>query len=351
MCCVLCVVCCVCCVLFDQILSVAMYAQALRNKQWSIIKDICFPMSTPERVQELLDRIQNMIDWRNQFVLNEAKDKTEEIAAGPERWPTFLKALQEDDVVTLKLLNERKDKFEKEFDALKARREELRDIERAIKINRYRLEKAKARLEAIRVPPGESRSELIEMAKDHRKEELINFTVHIMRKQLDERVYALYKECDEAMVSMCFEPAAKMLAQVKRETSDYFKNEIGDISKAGAAAAGAYALDYGQDRGGKRGGGRGGGEPWPASRWQRGGEPWPANRGGPGRGKGEKGGKDHQGDGGKGKGGDGKGKSAKGERRVGPCWRCGRPGHLARDCHAILAPVQEEPEIEHALGG
>ena len=62
--------------------------------------------------------------------------------------------------------------------------------------------------------------------------ELTAFTVHLQLKQLDKQVYALCKACDEAMASRCLEPAAKMLAQVKRETSDYFKNEIGDISKA-----------------------------------------------------------------------------------------------------------------------
>ena len=189
-------------------------------------------MSTSERVQELLDRIQNMIDWRNQFVLNEAKDKTEEIAAGAERWPTFLKALQEFDVEKLEVLNERKDQLAKEFDALKAKLEDLRDIRRANEFNRSRLEKAKARMEAIKLLPGESKSELVMMMKDHTHEELTAFTVHLQLKQLDKQVYALCKACDEAMASRCLEPAAKMLAQLKRETSDYFKNEIGDISKA-----------------------------------------------------------------------------------------------------------------------
>ena len=122
-------------------------------------------MSTSERVQELLDRIQNMIDWRNQFVLNEAKDKTEEIAAGPERWPTFLKALQEFDVEKLEVLNERKDQLEKEFDALKAKLEDLRekladlrDIRRAFEFNRYRLENHKTRLEPSNFSPARVRA-------------------------------------------------------------------------------------------------------------------------------------------------------------------------------------------------
>ena len=119
-----------------------------------------------------------------------------------------------------------------EFDVLKAKREELWDIRRENQVNKFRLEKIKTRLEAIKVPPGESKSELVMMMKDHTHEELTAFTVHLQLKQLDKQVYALCKACDEAMASRCLEPAAKMLAQVKRETSDYFKNEIGDISKA-----------------------------------------------------------------------------------------------------------------------
>ena len=186
-------------------------------------------------------------------------------------------------------------------------------------------------------------------------------------------------------------------AERLREWSD-FKSEIVNISKARAAAAGAYALgvhkssgggivpmdvDAVYDGGGK--GGKRGGQPW-KPHWQGGGGGKGGGKGGRGGGKGDPGGKKGKGYDGKGgkpdnKGTDGKGK--KGARLAGPCWRCGRPGHIARDCRAINAVdqawdgqgqppqdagaadgtdawqqpdaqqtwSQEEPEPAHALGG
>ena len=196
-------------------------------------------------------------------------------------------------------------------------------------------------------------------------------------------------------------------AERLKEWSD-FKSEIVNISKARAAAAGAYAMGTqkasgggivpmdvdalygGKDRGGKRGGGSGG-EPW-KPRWQPGGGKDRAAFQGRGHGGKNDGGKGGKKDGGKaGKGYDGKGKEPKGKtkgtRLVGPCWKCGRPGHIAKDCRSINAvdqdwaeqdplyqwyeggesgsavppppkpyrsepaQAQEEPEPAHALGG
>merc|ERR1712050_806464 len=74
------------------------------------------------------------------FIMNEAKDKAEEINA---------RALQDFGVEKLKFLNEEKEKIRKEYDRKLKQMDTQKAIARSSAINRSRLEKIKCRQEVI----------------------------------------------------------------------------------------------------------------------------------------------------------------------------------------------------------
>merc|ERR1719188_918993 len=103
---------------------------------------------------------QTQILQMTQFILNEAKDKSEEISA---------KALQEFSVEKLKVVNSGKDKIRQEFDRKTKQIDTQHTIARSTAINRSRLEKIKARQDVIGKIAADTKAEIQTTLSDSSK--------------------------------------------------------------------------------------------------------------------------------------------------------------------------------------
>merc|ERR1719414_2450743 len=130
---------------------------------------------------------QSQIVQMTQFILNEAKDRAEEITS---------KALQEFTIEKLKVVNSTKEKICQEY-ARKAKQIETQQaIARSTAINRSRLEKIKAR-----------------------KDFIVNLIVQGLLMLLEDEVQVRCRACDDAVVQACIEPAMQQYSKaIEAET-------------------------------------------------------------------------------------------------------------------------------------
>mmetsp|Transcript_24454 Transcript_24454/g.70737 ORF Transcript_24454/g.70737 Transcript_24454/m.70737 type:complete len:234 (-) Transcript_24454:23-724(-) len=155
---------------------------------------------------------QNQILQMTQFILNEAKDKAEEISA---------KALQEFSVEKLKVVNSTKDKILQEYERKSKQIDTQHAIARSTAINRSRLEKIKARQDVITTIAGDSveglQKELKSEAKS--KEFITKLIVQGLLMLLEDQVQVRCRACDDAAVLACLGAAAAEYSKiVKAET-------------------------------------------------------------------------------------------------------------------------------------
>jgi len=143
---------------------------------------------------------QGQILQMTQFILNEAKDKAEEITA---------KALQEFSVEKLKIVNQTKDKIRQEY-ARKAKQIDTQQaIARSTAINRSRLEKIKARQDMIGKISDDSKASLMEAMKSEatKKDFITKLIVQGLLMLLEDDVQVRCRASDDAVVQACIAPA------------------------------------------------------------------------------------------------------------------------------------------------
>mmetsp|Transcript_145036 Transcript_145036/g.361779 ORF Transcript_145036/g.361779 Transcript_145036/m.361779 type:complete len:210 (-) Transcript_145036:128-757(-) len=150
---------------------------------------------------------QNQILQMTQFILNEAKDKAEEISA---------KALQEFSVEKLKVVNSGKDKIRQEYDRKAKQIETQNAIARSTAINRSRLEKIKARQDVISQIAGDTKVGLQKELKDEAKmrDFITKLIVQGLLMLLEEKVDVRCRACDDQLVAKCLDAAAKEYTRV-----------------------------------------------------------------------------------------------------------------------------------------
>lgn len=150
---------------------------------------------------------QNQIVQMAQFILNEAKDKAEEISA---------KALQEFSVEKLKVVNQTKEKIEQEY-ARKAKTIETQQaIARSTAINRSRLEKIRGRQDVIGKIADESKTSLTNALKDEAKLKpfITKLIVQGMLMLLEDEVQVRCRACDAVAVQACLAGASEEYAKL-----------------------------------------------------------------------------------------------------------------------------------------
>jgi len=150
---------------------------------------------------------QNQILQMTQFILNEAKDKSEEISA---------KALQEFSVEKLKVVNSGKDKIRQEYDRKAKQIETQNAIARSTAINRSRLEKIKARQDVISQIAGDTKAALEQQLKDEAKmrDFITKLIVQGLLMLLEDEVEVRCRAADDKLVAACLEAAAKEYSKV-----------------------------------------------------------------------------------------------------------------------------------------
>eukprot|EP00930_Biecheleria_cincta_P055482 TRINITY_DN417_c0_g3_i1.p1 TRINITY_DN417_c0_g3~~TRINITY_DN417_c0_g3_i1.p1 ORF type:complete len:258 (+),score=67.54 TRINITY_DN417_c0_g3_i1:64-774(+) len=150
---------------------------------------------------------QAQIVQMTQFILNEAKDKAEEIDT---------KALQEFSVEKLKVVNSTKEKIQQEY-ARKAKQVETQAaIARSTAINRSRLEKIKTRQDMLTKLTEDSKASLATKLKDQAtmKQFVTKLIVQGLLMLLEDKVEVRCRACDDALVNSCMADAAKEYTQI-----------------------------------------------------------------------------------------------------------------------------------------
>mmetsp|Transcript_72736 Transcript_72736/g.188851 ORF Transcript_72736/g.188851 Transcript_72736/m.188851 type:complete len:235 (-) Transcript_72736:210-914(-) len=150
---------------------------------------------------------QNQILQMTQFILNEAKDKAEEISA---------KALQEFSVEKLKVVNSGKDKIRQEYDRKAKQIETQNAIARSTAINRSRLEKIKARQDVISQIAGDTKAALEQQLKDEAKmrDFITKLIVQGLLMLLEDEVEVRCRAADDKLVAACLAAAAQEYSKV-----------------------------------------------------------------------------------------------------------------------------------------
>jgi len=153
-------------------------------------------------------QIQQMVN----FILNEAKDKAEEIDA---------KTLEEFNIERLKYAQEQKDIIRKDFGAKKKKTETANAIARSTAINKARMQKVEARQEYLETLKKTCETELKQLAGDRTAYTnlVANLIVQGCLKLCEDHVTVKCRKEDESVVKSALDIASRKYADViKRET-------------------------------------------------------------------------------------------------------------------------------------
>jgi len=147
-----------------------------------------------------------------EFILNEAKDKAEEIDA---------KALQEFSIEKFKIVNSNKENIRKEYQRKTKQVDTQAAIARSTAINRSRLEKLRLRQDVIARVAEQSKTALVEKLKDQatNKAFITKLIAQGLLMLLEDEVQVRCRAQDDALVAGCIADAVKEYsALVQKET-------------------------------------------------------------------------------------------------------------------------------------
>mmetsp|Transcript_85141 Transcript_85141/g.104406 ORF Transcript_85141/g.104406 Transcript_85141/m.104406 type:complete len:233 (-) Transcript_85141:100-798(-) len=152
-----------------------------------------------------------------QFILNEARDKAKEIES---------KALQEESIERLKIVNTMKEKIQQEYARKTKQIETQAAIERSTAINRSRLEKIKSRQEMLSHLSEDSQKELAKRLVDKAKQKqfITQLIVQGLLMLLEDSVEVRCRKCDEALVQECLADAVSQYSKVIKDSTGASKN-------------------------------------------------------------------------------------------------------------------------------
>jgi len=159
----------------------------------------------------------SQIDQMTQFIMNEAKDRAEEITT---------KALQEFSVEKLKVVNSTKEKIRQEYARKTKQIDTQKAIERSTEINKSRLEKIRTRQEMLGKLAEDSKAQLVEELKSEAKakEFTTKLIVQGLLMLLEDEVLVRCRACDKAMVEGCLSNAAAQYAKVVKDSTGAAKS-------------------------------------------------------------------------------------------------------------------------------
>uniref|UniRef100_A0A0G4FEW6 V-type proton ATPase subunit E n=1 Tax=Chromera velia CCMP2878 TaxID=1169474 RepID=A0A0G4FEW6_9ALVE len=140
------------------------------------------------------------------FILNEAKDKAQEIEA---------KALEDFNIEKLKLVQQMKEKIRNEFQKKAKQVEVQRSIQRSTAVNRARLRKIEARNRVVEQVVKQASGELAKVTSDsgRYKSLMQSLLVQGLLKLLEDQVVVRCRECDKGVVQSVLDPAAKQYSE------------------------------------------------------------------------------------------------------------------------------------------
>lgn len=150
---------------------------------------------------------QNQISQMTQFIINEAKDKAEEISS---------KALQEFSVEKLKIVNSTKERIRQEYARKVKQIETQAAIARSTAINKSRLEKIKARQDMLVQLGEDSKVQLVQELKSEavQKQFITKLIVQGLLMLMEDDVQVRCRAVDNTMVESVLASAAAEYSKV-----------------------------------------------------------------------------------------------------------------------------------------
>lgn len=172
--------------------------------------------------QEAQAQIQQMV----KFILNEAKDKAQEIEA---------RALEDFNIEKLKLVQQMKDKIRQEFDKKAKKLEVQRSIDRSTAINRARLRRIAAQEQVVNEVCIQSQKQLAAISSDTAKykELLTNLIVQGLLRLLEPEVIIRCREVDRSVVESVLSAAATKYSKVLSSEAGLNKTVKVSVDKSG----------------------------------------------------------------------------------------------------------------------
>lgn len=172
--------------------------------------------------QEAQAQIQQMV----RFILNEAKDKAQEIEA---------RALEDFNIEKLKLVQQMKDKIRQEFDKKAKKLEVQRSIDRSTAINRARLRRIAAQEQVVNEVCVQSQKQLAGISSDTAKykELLTSLIVQGLLRLLEPEVVIRCREVDRSVVESVLSAAASKYSKILSDEAGVNKAVKLTIDKSG----------------------------------------------------------------------------------------------------------------------
>eukprot|EP00919_Chromeraceae_sp_WS-2016_P074981 GHVR01177443.1.p1 GENE.GHVR01177443.1~~GHVR01177443.1.p1 ORF type:complete len:234 (+),score=66.29 GHVR01177443.1:161-862(+) len=158
-------------------------------------------------------QIQQMVN----FILNEAKDKAQEIEA---------KALEDFNIEKLKLVQQMKEKIRSEYQKKAKQVEVQRSIQRSAAVNKSRLKKIEARNRIVNEVVKQANNELSNTSKDKNKYKklLIKIVVQGLLRLLEEDVVIKCRECDVKIITEIIPDICKQYNELILQQAQVNKN-------------------------------------------------------------------------------------------------------------------------------
>ncbi|XP_026192621.1 V-type proton ATPase subunit E2 [Cyclospora cayetanensis] len=172
--------------------------------------------------KEALAQIQQMV----RFILNEAKDKAQELEA---------RALEDFNIEKLKLVQQMKDKIRHEF-AKKAKKLEVqRSIDRSTAINKARLRRIAAQEQVVSEVYAQSQKQLAAISSDTAKykELIMNLIVQGLLRLLEPEVIIRCREVDRSLVESVLSAAASKYSKILSSEAGLNKTVKLSVDKTG----------------------------------------------------------------------------------------------------------------------
>eukprot|EP00922_Rhytidocystis_sp_ex-Travisia-forbesii_P046742 GHVS01069685.1.p1 GENE.GHVS01069685.1~~GHVS01069685.1.p1 ORF type:complete len:236 (+),score=58.59 GHVS01069685.1:134-841(+) len=162
------------------------------------------------------EQAQRQVQQMCNFILNEAKDKAQEIEA---------KALEDFNIEKLKLVQQMKDKIRQEYQKKAKQIETERSIARSSVINRARLKKIAARQQVLQEVVQQTQSQLHAVTTNRQTYAtlLVDLITQGLLKLIEPSVLVVCRKADVQVVESCLQPAATKYAQVLKSQTGVTK--------------------------------------------------------------------------------------------------------------------------------
>eukprot|EP00921_Rhytidocystis_pertsovi_P016442 GHVQ01025954.1.p1 GENE.GHVQ01025954.1~~GHVQ01025954.1.p1 ORF type:complete len:246 (-),score=49.15 GHVQ01025954.1:1686-2423(-) len=167
------------------------------------------------------EQAQRQVQQMCNFILNEAKDKAQEIEA---------QALEDFNIEKLKLVQQMKDKIRQEYQKKAKQIEVERSTARSAAINRARLQKISARQQVIEEVIEQTQENLNTISHDRASysQLLVDIIAQGLLQLLEPKVLVVCREVDKDIVESCLPKAAAKFADILQ--SDVGVKKTVDVS-------------------------------------------------------------------------------------------------------------------------